>query len=275
MVKHLILSAIALWFVPFISCVQAQKAIPQPTEFLVNDFAGLLGREEVVALGQKLSDFAKQSSTQIVVITEKSLEGEDAFDYSQRLAQAWGIGGQQNDNGILLYIAKEDRQVRIQTGYGSEGFLPDAIARRIIETYIVPAFRQENYYQGIDQATNAIIELAKGEYTADNKKESEGTGIPLIFIILLFIVVFFILSNMGRGGRYHNEDGGYYRGGRYDMDSPKRRGGGWIILPGPGGWTTRGGGNSDNSGGWGGFGGGDFGGFGGGDFGGGGAGGEW
>ncbi|MEZ4988309.1 MAG: TPM domain-containing protein [Saprospiraceae bacterium] len=99
------------------------KQVPEPTQYLVNDYAGLLSRQEVEALGQKLRDYVAETSTQIVIVTENSLEGDDAFDYTQRLASAWGIGGQENDNGILIYIAKDDRQIRIQTGYGTEAVL--------------------------------------------------------------------------------------------------------------------------------------------------------
>lgn len=274
----------------------AQKTMPKPSGFLVNDYASLLNREETVQLGNKLSAYAKETSTQIVIITEASLEGEEIFDYTIQLAEAWGIGGDKDkDNGILIYVAANDRKVRIQTGYGAEGFLPDVISKRIIENIISPAFKEGKYYEGLDKATSAIMDLGRGEYTADTGKK-KADGVP-VWIILAFIVVlvgliaFFNKRNKDKNGP--DDDGGYDRNGRYDMDryarQPKHRsvtkhrerersGGGWMIFPFPGGgWGGGGGGNSSgNSGdGWGGFGGGDFGGFGGGDFGGGGAGGSW
>lgn len=258
----------------------AQKALPQRSQFLVNDYANLLSREEVVSLGQKLSDYAKQTSTQIVVVIEPSLEGEDAFDYSNRLARAWGIGGKENDNGILIYVARDDRKVRIQTGYGAEGFLPDALSKRIIDQIIVPAFKQGQYYQGLDQATSAIMKLGAGEYTNEQPSGNNGgagAALGFVFLVVIFLLVFMYLvsrrhQNNRRNNKDDDDDGGYYRGGKYDMDD-RHRGGGWIFFPGGGGG---GGGSQRNSDdGWGGFGGGDFGGFGGGDFGGGGAGGDW
>jgi len=259
--------------------VQAQKTMPKPTGYLVNDFAGLMSRAELEQLGAKLSAYARETSTQIVVVTETSLEGEDDFDYSVRLARAWGIGGsKEKSNGILLYIAKEERKVRIQTGYGAEGFLTDALSRRIIEQIISPAFKEGNYYAGIDGATTAIMDLGRDEYTNEGggKRKSEGgKALGLIFMLLLILIIFLSIYNRNRRGRGGNEDdGGYHRGGRYDERNSG--GGGWIFFPtgGFGGWGG-GGGGSGSSDGWGSSSGGDFGGFGGGDFGGGGAGGDW
>ncbi len=258
--------------------IWGQKSIPQPTDFLVNDFANMLNRNQVVALGEKLKAYEQSTSTQIVIITEESLEGADIFDYTVRLAHDWGIGQEEKSNGILIYIAEQDRKLRIQTGYGTEGFLPDAMARRIIENIIKPAFRVGRYYEGLDEATNVIIDLGKGEYTADEweQQTSEG-GLPAILILVFIVVLIIIISSFG-GGDDDGDDGGYYRGGRYDMDEwerRRRRRGGWIFLPGPWGWGGGSGGGGSSDGGFGGFGGGGFGGFGGGGFGGGGAGGEW
>ncbi len=248
----------------------AQKTIPEPTQYLVNDYAGILNRSQVVALGTKLRDYATETSTQIVIVTEESLEGDDPFSYAQRLASAWGIGGGENDNGILIYVAQQDRQIRIQTGRGTEGFLPDVTAKRIIENIIVPSFRSGDYYRGLDRATSAIMDLGRGEYSGDGQTGAPIDHVPgwivILFIILLVIILSWITRNHD-----DDDDGGYYRGGRYDM--PKRRRGRTIIFPTGGGWSRGGGGGG--SGGFGGFGGGGFGGFGGGSFGGGGAGGSW
>lgn len=262
-----------------------QKSIPEPTTYLVNDYAGLMSRQEVVQLGRKLTDYAKATSTQIVVVTEKSLEGADLFEYTIDLAEAWKIGQGQEDNGVLIYVSEQDRKIQIQTGYGSEGFLPDIMAKRIIENIIKPAFRQNRYYEGLDQATTSIMQLGEGEYTNDQsgqtKRQAEG-GIPAVMVIVFLLVLIVVLSSIGnRHDDDDDDDGGYYRGGRYDVDPRNRRrgrrGGGWIFFPFPGGFRGGGGGGSGGGGGggFGGFGGGDFGGFGGGGFGGGGAWGEW
>ncbi len=249
-----------------------QPPLPAPTNQLVNDFAGMLSRQEAMQLTRKLNDYARETSTQIAVITEPSLEGGDAYDRALRIFEEWKIGGsREKSNGVLLYIAQQDRKIQIMTGYGAEGFLPDAMAKRIIDNIITPAFRQGRYYEGIDQAASAIMDLGRGEYTNENggQREAKG-GIPAILVIVLLIFLIIIFSNMGQGGDDDDDDGGYYRGGRYDMGRGRRRhrGGGWIFFPFPGGGWGGGGG-------FGGGGGGGFGGFGGGLTGGGGAGGGW
>jgi len=238
--------------------LQAKDIPPRPNT-IVTDYLRLLSPSERAALENKLVAYDDSTSIQIAVVIDRSLEGEEIFDYSFRLAEAWGIGGGSEDNGILLYIALEDRKLYIHTGYGAEGFLPDAMVNRIIETVIKPAFRQQNYYKGINEATTIIMQLGSGEYY--NERGSDDSIPPLAIIIILIVIVIIISSLFNDKG----DGGGYYRGGRYDSG---RRRGGWTYIPGGGGWSSGGGGG-------GGFGGGGFGGFGGGGFGGGGAGGSW
>lgn len=259
----------------------AQCEIPPPTNFLVNDYAGMLSRQEVVQLGRKLSAYAQETSTQIAIVTQTTLNGDDDFECALKIFEAWKIGGSEaNSNGVLLYVAQEERKIRIVTGYGSEGFLPDAIAKRIIDNIISPSFRSGRFYEGLDQGIQAIMDYGQGEYTNENpqKRDAEG-GIPFLLIVLVIVIFIILFSRMGGGDDDDDDDGGYYRGGRYDMDRRYRRGrgGGWIFFPGTGTWTSRGGGGGGGGGfdGWGGFGGGGFGGFGGGLTGGGGAGGGW
>ncbi len=256
----------------------AQQPIPAPTDFLVNDYAGMLSRQEVVQLGDKLREYALQTSTQIVIFTEQSLQGEDDFERARLIYENWKIGGsRENSNGVLLYVAQQDRKVRIITGYGAEGFLPDALAKRIIDEIITPNFRQNQYYRGLDRATSAIMELGQGEYSNEGPQQPRDAkgGIPAMLVIVVIILLLIIFSKRGRGGDDDDDDGGYYRGGRYDTKPHRRRhGGGWIFFPG-GGWGGGGSSGGSGGGGWGGSGGGGFGGFGGGLTGGGGAGGSW
>lgn len=257
-----------MWLLLSVAVLPALEAKDPPRRpvppRLVNDFAGMLSAGEAAALEAKLVAYNDSSSTQIAIVIEPTIEGEDIFDYSLRLASAWGVGQKGKDNGILLFIAAQDRQLYIQTGYGAEGFLPDALAKRIIENVIKPAFRQGQYYAGLNEAVTVIIKLGAGEYSAEQVGGNK-TGIPwgtIIFFIFLFIVMSSVFNKTNRRND-DDEDGGYGRGGRYDMNP--RPGGGWVIFPGGGG----------GGGGWGGGGGGGFGGFGGGGFGGGGAGGSW
>ena len=255
----------------------AQPAIPAKSNQLVNDYAGLMTSAQQADLTQRLNAYAKETSTQIAVVTEASLQGEDVFDRSLAIAEGWGIGGSPDkDNGVLIYVARDDRKIFIQTGYGAEGFLNDARAGRIIRNIMTPAFRQGDYYAGIAGATQAIMDAGRGEYTADEVPEAKSGGIPPILVFIFIFIIFMLLSRFGnRHDDDDDDDGGYWRNGRYDDKNPsrrRRRGGGWIILPGGFGG---GGGGGGGFGGFGGGGGGGFGGFGGGGFGGGGAGGGW
>lgn len=228
------------------------KELPQkpspPT--LVNDFAGVLSSDEVRSLEDKLRTYYDTTSTQIAIVIEKSLEGEDAFDYSVRLAEAWGIGEKGKNNGVLIYVATDDRKVRIQNGYGMEGTITDALSKRIIEEQIKPNFRSGNYYQGLDEATTVVIQAAAGEYVNDRPARSADK--PPVWVIILVIIVVIIIFGKRGGGRGR---GPFYGSGPF--------------------FGTFGGGGFSGGGFGGGSSGGGFGGFGGGSFGGGGAGGSW
>jgi len=241
------------------------KLVPPKSNTIVTDYAGVLNESEKARLERKLVQYDDSSSTQIAVVLDKSLQGEPIFEYSYQLAEAWGIGQKGKDNGVLIYAAMEDRKVFIQTGYGAEGFLPDALAKRIVDNVILPAFRKRQYYEGLDRATTIVMDLSRGEYTADEAARRDSGGLPPGAVVFLLIILIALVSYFTNRG--DDDEGGYYRGGRYDYDDYGRgrrrgRGGGWIFIPGGGGWS---GGGS----------GGGFGGFGGGGFGGGGAGGSW
>lgn len=247
------------------------KQIPPKSNQLVTDYIGLLSSNERLQLERKLVAYDDTSSTQIAIVIENSLEGDDVFEYSYRLAESWGIGQDGKDNGILVYIAFQDRQLYIQTGYGTEGFLTDAMAKRIIDQVITPAFRQQNYFRGLNEATTIIMQLGSGEYQNEGGLESNGyESLFILFLIVIAVVIIFSVFG-GNNDDHWDDDGGYNGRGRYDYDDYNRprgrrrsRSGGWIYIPGGGG-----------GGGWNSGGGGGFGGFGGGGFGGGGAGGSW
>ena len=229
------------------------QKFPDKPDRLVNDYTQTLSATEIDALEQKLVAFDDSTSNQIAVVLVPSLEGYEVADYAQRLAEKWGIGGQKKNNGILLLASIGDRKITIQTGYGLEGAVPDAIARRIIETAIKPNFKEGNYYGGLDQGTDALIAYTKGEYKAD-PKDPRDKQFPLGLIIMIAIIIIVIASKFGGGNN------GQVIGGRGSVLP-------WLLM---GGFGNGGGGYSggDSSGG-------GFGGFGGGSFGGGGASGNW
>lgn len=237
---------------------------PAKPNRLVNDYTGTLNSQQVQSLEQKLVAFDDSTSTQISVVLIKSLGPYDVADYGVRLAQQWGIGGKENNNGILLLASIGDRKVTIQTGYGVEGSVPDAIAFRIINDDIKPAFVRQDYFGGLDKATNSLMAYTKGEYKAKPKKKNED-GIPMGAIIIIVVILFMLISKGGGG-----KGGGQVVGSKGSSDLLW-----WTLLSGMGG-GHRGGGFGGGSFGGGGRGrGGGFGGFGGGGFGGGGASGGW
>lgn len=226
----------------------------------MNDYANILTAHQKQALEEKLVAFDDSTSTQIAVVIVPDLGGYEVADYAVKLGRAWGVGGKEFSNGVVLLISTEpnNRRLNISTGYGVEGALPDVTASHIIRDIIVPSFKGNDYYGGIDRGVDAIISATKGEYKAPpgyRKKPGASAG-KIIFIIILIIV---FLSIFGRGG------GG---GGTFMSRRGYRGFTGPFIFPigggGSGGWS--GGGSS---------GGGGFGGFGGGSFGGGGASGSW
>lgn len=260
MVRTLLLSTAVL----LAGCSLLAQTIPDRSATLVTDNASILSFSERQRLERKLVAYNDSTSIQIAVYTEPSLNGQDDYSRALDIAEAWGIGQAETDNGILVYVALNDRKIRIVTGYGAEGFLPDALAFRIIDQVMQPAFRRADYFGGLNQATDIIMQLGSGEYSAQPgrpgqvNKDAAGSGFLLLILLVVLIIV---ISRSNRGGG----DGGYGGGGRY------RHGRSGFIFFGPGSF----GGGGGFSGGGGGFGGGGFGGFGGGSFGGGGAGGSW
>jgi uncharacterized protein len=229
-----------------------ESRFPEPKgEKPVHDFADILNESQESLLNQFLIGYADTTATQIVIVIMPTIDGEDPNLYAAELGEQWGVGGKNADNGMVFLVAVKDRKMAIQNGYGLEPYLTDAKTKLIIENYILPQFRKKDYYEGIKQGTEQIVNLLQGKFKAPPQKEKSSKKpipyLPLVFIIILIILIF----------RYGSRGGG--KGGGY------RSGGGGIWLGGLGS------GGSSFGGGGGGF----SGGFGGGSFGGGGASGSW
>jgi len=230
---------------------------PNPPK-LVNDFAKLFPDYNTVQLENKLVTYNDSTSTQIVVVTIESLNGFGEDDYSLRLSRKWGIGQANKNNGILILIAKEERAVNIELGYGIEGYISDADAKRLIENVMIPQFRNGNYFAGVDLAINDMIAMLQGTYQAipqDTGIDDTGKWVIITLIIIFLLIIFFASKAPPSDG-----SGGSYTGGSRGWNTGPIFGGGWSGGSGSG-WS---GGSS-----------GGFGGFGGGSFGGGGASGRW
>lgn len=261
---------------------QSAKAqdIPEPMSppRMVNDFSGLLNTADLQKLENKLQSFYYETSTQIYIVIIDDLKGYDISDFAFRLGEKWGVGTKGKDNGIVILLnPSPDRmhgEAFVATGYGLEAAVPDAVANRLVDLEMVPFFKEQKYYEGLDAAANTIIKLTKGEYTAEKYLASKESSSPLVEILLPIIIIIVVFSIFGaRKSRY-------YSAGRRNLPF-------WLALfllssskkshkdnfknfkTGSGGFGGFSGGGLG-----GGFGGG-FGGGGGGHFGGGGAGGRW
>lgn len=255
-----------IFYISFIFCsLPAMSddfpARPYPPR-LVNDYTGFLNNDEQARLEQKLVNFDRETSTQIAVVIVKDLAGYDKADYAVQLGRKWGIGQEGKNNGILILIKPKTQDSRgevfIAPGYGLEGVVPDAIAKRIVESEILPDFRNGSYFEGIDRAVNTLMDLTRGEYTAEEYAQQTKDTNPGAIIYLLFIVFIVLFSIIGRARRARQYSVGH--------NIPF-----WMAL------MMLSGSRNSHRGSFGNFssGGGGFGGFGGGSFGGGGAGGSW
>lgn len=241
----------------------AQFTIPEKPSFQtsVYDYAKVLSETEKVQLEEKLIKYSDSTTTQIVVITIESLKNEDIGILTPKWAQQWGIGGtEQNDNGVLILLAKAERKIWISPGYGLEDRLTAGIGGEITRNIIIPEFKAGSYYKGLDKGTDAIIDVFKGKYKGE-RKQAKGKDFPILPFIVIVVILLILISRNKKGGGNSGNSGG---GGPSLLDV--------IILSNLG----RGGGGGFGGSSGGGFGGGGFGGgFGGGGFSGGGSGGNW
>jgi uncharacterized protein len=272
----------------------------------VNDYAGMISPSAKSKIEEGLKAFEQSDSTQVVILTIPSLEGENIEEFSIKVAEAWKIGQQQKDNGVLLIVSKQERKIRIEVGRGLEGRLTDLMAGRIIDQVIKPRFKQGDFDGGFITGTSALIAATRGEFKAEQRPIQRrqkdfppllgflpffgisvlvlgslsrvlggiagAIGLPsLVYLSLVPIGIFniILLALVGFGGGFFLP-GLFSAGGRKDRSRGHHRGG-FFYSPWMGGHSIGGGG----FGGGGGFeGGGGFSG-GGGSFGGGGASGDW
>lgn len=236
---------------------QAAEVIPPKPARYFNDYAGVVSKQAADQFNEQLAQFERETSDQVVVaIFPKMQSDSDIADYTQRVAQAWGVGQKERRNGVVLFVFVQDRKMFIQVGYGLEGALPDITAFDITENRIKPHFRDGDYQSGIAAGIDSIFQAIRGEYKGSGKTHAEqrgGGSASSLWSFIIFIIVLIIISRLVR------------RLGGWGYSS---RGGGPVFFPmggGGGGWSSGGGG------------GGGFSGFsgGGGSFGGGGAGSSW
>jgi uncharacterized protein len=246
---HLFLAALTL----FAISANAAEVIPATPSAYFNDYAGVVSKEAASRFNEQLAQFERDTSDQVVVAVFPKMQSDsDIADYTQRVAQAWGVGQKDRRNGAVLFVFIEDRKMFIQVGYGLEGALPDATAFDITERHMKPLFRDGNYEAGLATGIDLICKAIRGEYKGSGKTAAGGGGVFSLLPFIIFIIVLIIISRVIR------------KAGGYGYSS---RGGGPVFIPSGGGWSS--GGGSSSGGGFSGFSGG------GGSFGGGGAGSSW
>lgn len=242
----------------------AIPARPEPPR-LVNDFAGLFSTSQAMRLEQVLTAFDDSTSNQIAVVTVNDLEGYSPAEYGTRIGLQWGVGSEKFDNGIIVLVKPKTRdsngQVNISVGYGLEGAIPDAYAKRIIDNEMIPHFAEGDYFGGVAAGCAVLMKLASGEISEPDSGDDDLGGVIALLLLIIFIIT--VASVFGRKGGGHNNRG---NGGGPDLLDALIIG----SLLNSSGHHRSGGGWSSSGGGFGGFGG-----FGGGSFGGGGASGSW
>ena len=234
--------------------LQAQLPSPSNPPRLVNDYTGTLNVSQTNALEHKLVAYNDSTSTQILILLVDDLQGYSIEQYATEIGHSWGVGQKDKGNGVVILVkpkkGSERGEVNISTGYGMEQYVTDATGKNIIEKEMIPAFKEGDYYTGIDNAVNVIMALCSGKFTQDEYNDGEGIPGWLTLLFIIAVIIVFIKFSSGSGQNYS--------------------GGGSRTI-----WIPMGGGFGGGFGGGGGFSGGGFGGFGGGGFGGGGASGSW
>ena len=235
----------------------AAEVIPPVPPNHFNDYAGVVRRDTAQKLNAELAQFERDTSNQLVVAIYPRMQSNSSVeDYAVRVAQQWRVGQKERKNGAVLFLFQESHDIRIVTGYGLEGALPDALCKQIIENELIPAFRAGNFDAGLTAGVHALMAAARGEYrgtgrTVADRSHRIGSGNGIIPVIV-FIIIMAVLQARSRRAAV------YDRRGRQSMwlGSGPRGGGGWG-----GGGSSSGGGGTFSGGG--------------GSFGGGGAGGKW
>ena len=224
-----------------------------PLRGRVNDYAGVMSPDQVRALESQLAQFEQDTGHQIAVLTIPTLDGEDIEGFSIRVAENWKIGKKGFDNGVILLVAVKDRKLRLEVGYGLEGVLPDAIAKRITSDFIVPRFRTQDYAGGIIAGIDAVQKVIRQEPLPESARkrnqppQSDFNTLAMVVITLaIFALMAFSSANRrrnqmwsSRGRRYPPIYGG---GGGFGGGGFGGGGGGF----GGGGGSFGGGGASDS-----------------------------
>lgn len=239
-VTSLFLLITSLCFLYGITNVHAESAIPEPIgDIYVQDFANVLSEEEetkLQALGRGLDD---QTSTQVSVLTVASLEGTDIESFANEAFRKYKLGNAERNNGVLLVLAMKEKEIRIETGYGLEGILPDGKAGRILDEYAIPYLKNNQPGKAVTETYQIITQTVSGEYKADEKPaaEAESQFPGWLMIIIIVVLVFLDIKFFGGALSYTILSMLSRRGGGGGSGGPRGGGGGSAGGGGAGrGW---------------------------------------
>ena len=228
----------------------AQEVMPPAPAAYFNDYAHVVSAGTANRLNQTLADFERQSSDQILVAVFPKLQSDsDVADYCVRVFRAWGVGQKSKNNGAVLFVFVQDHKLFLQTGYGLEGVLPDALCKRIIDEQITPRFKAGDYEGGLSAGVTAILAATKGEYQGTGQTVADGhsdQGIHrgwLAILIFFFVIILMVRAFSARGRRSW-----LYTGAGWAAGSGWGGGGGWSGGGSSGGGFSGGGGSSGGGG---------------------------
>ena len=188
--------AFALLLALFALSAWAQLAVPELAR-RVTDLTATLSVEQAAALEQQLAAFEAEKGSQIAVLMVPTLGGEDIAQFGIRVAERWKIGRERFDDGVILIVAKDDRKLRLEVGYGLEGAIPDAIAKRVIAETITPYFRQGDFYHGVEAGVRQLMRLIEGEALPPPEPAAgEGDDAVFGFLVIGGVVAGWLLSTL-------------------------------------------------------------------------------
>jgi uncharacterized protein len=226
----------------------AAEVIPPKPAAYFNDYAVVVSKAAAQRFNEQLAQFERDTSNQIVVAVFPKMQSDSSIeDYTQRVAQAWGVGQRDRRNGAVLFVFVQDHKMFVQVGYGLEGALPDITAFDITEYVIKPRFKAGDYEGGLAAGIDSILKAIRGEYKGSGKTVRERSGnssgkFPFLLLLFVLVMLFVAFRGSRRRGYHYSGFGGPFMGG-------------WSGGSG-GGWSSGGGGFSGFSGGGGSFGGG-------------------
>lgn len=232
-------------FVFFAITAQAAEVIPPKPAGYFNDYAGVVSKSAALRFNEQLAQFERETSNQVVLAVFPKMQSDSSIeDYTQRVAQNWGVGQKDQRNGAVLFVFVQDRKMYIQVGYGLEGALPDITAFDITEYQIKPHFQNKDYEGGLAAGIDSILQAIRGEYKGSGKTvrerqtERNSGSAGLVFLVIFIIVMISIFRARKRGYRYSSSGGpsvSWWPSGGGGWSSGSSGGGGFSGFSGGGG----------------------------------------